>query len=82
MAEAAAAAGSYLVLDLARVQFIPSLSLAALIRMLTECRARDQQLMLVGLHPHIREMFRLTRLDRLFELQPDVPSALRKIRPL
>jgi anti-anti-sigma factor len=64
------------------VRFIPSLSLAALIRMLTECRAREQRLMLVGLDPTLRELFRLTRLDRLFELQADVPSALKKIRPL
>lgn len=83
-AEVSVAAGNApqcpVVLDLTQVRFLPSLSLAALIRVHTECRARQQQLMLTGLRPELRNVLLITRLDRLFDLHPDVDAALRRIR--
>ena len=69
------------VIDLARVSFVPSLSLAALVRVYTEFQGRQQRLMLAGLQPQVRDLFVLTRLDRLFELQEDVAAATRAVRP-
>ena len=70
-------AGLPVVLDLAKVNFMPSMSLAALVRLVTEFRSRKQRLVLAGLQPQVREIFMLTRLDRLFELQDDVAAAVR-----
>jgi anti-sigma B factor antagonist len=71
---------SAIILDLAKVDFMPSLSLAALVRLVTEFRARDQRLLLAGLQPQVREIFIMTHLDRLFELHPDIDAALRSVR--
>lgn len=68
-----------IVLDLAQVDFMPSLSLAALVRLVTQFRARDQRLLLAGLQPQVREVFTITHLDRLFELHPDIPAALKSV---
>lgn len=73
--------GRACVLDLARVGYLPSLSLAALVRAYTEFQGRRQRLLLAGLQPHVRDVFVVTRLDRLFEMHEDVASAARAIRP-
>jgi anti-anti-sigma factor len=69
------------VLDLARVSFMPSLSLAGLIRLRAEFGGRQQRLILAGLQPQVRDVFVVTRLDRLFDLQEDVATALQALRP-
>ena len=73
--------GLPVILDLTHVSFMPSLSLAGLIRLATDFRARPQRLILAGLQPHVRDVFVVTRLDRLFDLQEDVEAALRALRP-
>jgi len=62
------------VLDLAKVSFMPSLSLGGLIQILQEFKARGQRLVLVSIQPMVRETMALTRLDRLFEIQDDLKS--------
>ena len=78
-AAADANSGLPVVLDLAMVKFMPSMSLAAFVRLATESRSRKQRLVLAGLQPQVREIIVLTRLDRLFEMQDDVASALRTV---
>ena len=63
------------VLDLAKVGFMPSLSLGGLVQLQREFKARGQRLVLTGLRPAVRETMAITRLDRLFEIQDD-PSSL------
>ncbi|MBI3833987.1 MAG: STAS domain-containing protein [Planctomycetes bacterium] len=67
------------VVDVTKVGFMPSLSLGLLVRLATEFRSRNQRFILAGLQPQVREVFVLTRLDRLFELQDDVPTAVRTL---
>jgi anti-sigma B factor antagonist len=81
-AAADANAGQPVVLDFARVRFVPSLSLAAVIRIHTEFRSRNQRLILAGLQPQVRDVFVLARLDRLFELHDDVAAATRAVQPV
>lgn len=69
------------VVDLVRVSFMPSLSLAALVRVYTEFQGRKQRLILAGLQPQVRDLFVMTRLDRLFELHDDVAAATQAVRP-
>jgi anti-anti-sigma factor len=64
-----------------RVKFVPSLSLAGLIRIHTEFQSRQQKLILAALQPHVRDTLVITRLDRLFELHDDVATAIRTVRP-
>ena len=80
-AAADAHAGRPCIIDLAQVSFMPSMSLAALVRLYTEFQARRQRLILAGLQPQVRDVFVMTRLDRLFELQEDVAAATRAVRP-
>ncbi len=72
-------AGLPFVLDLAQVKFMPSMSLAAFVRLATEFRSRKQRIVLAGLQPQVREVFVVTRLDRLFDLQGDVADAVRTL---
>lgn len=62
------------VLDLAKVTFMPSLSLGGMVQLVREFKARGQRLVLIGLQPFVREAMALTRLDRLFEIHDDLAS--------
>jgi anti-sigma B factor antagonist len=68
------------ILDLARVGFLPSMSLATLIRLHSELHGRQQRLVLAAVQPRVRELIVMTRLDRLFELHEDVEHAMRAAR--
>jgi anti-sigma B factor antagonist len=68
------------VLDLTQVTFMPSLSLAVLVRISSDLRSRNQRLILAGLQPTVRQVIVLTRLDRLFELADSVEAAIRVVR--
>jgi anti-sigma B factor antagonist len=56
------------VLDMAKVGFMPSLSLGELVLLLQELRDRGQRLVLSNLRPPLRQLIAITHLDRLFEL--------------
>jgi anti-anti-sigma factor len=74
---AAAAPGvSLVVIDLARVQILPSLGLGALIQISNKCKARNQTLKVAGAQPAIRKVFAITRLDRILDLTDTVETAL------
>ncbi len=68
------------VLDMTKVQFVPSLSLAALVTTLREFRQAGQRFILVGVQPTVRGTLAITHLDRLFEIYDDVNDALEQIR--
>jgi anti-anti-sigma factor len=68
------------VVDLARVEFLSSLSLAALVRLALNFRDRGQRLILAALQPNVREVFEVTRLARMMEIREDVSAALAAIR--
>ena len=61
-------------LDLAKVAFMPSLSLGGLIQLAQVFKARQQRLVLVNLQAAVRETLVVTRLDRLFEIHHDLSS--------
>jgi anti-anti-sigma factor len=64
------------VLDLSRVLVLPSLALGALVQMATKCRAREQKLKLAGVQPPVRQVFAITRLDRVFQFADSVEAAV------
>jgi anti-anti-sigma factor len=64
------------IVDLSSVGFLPSLALGLLVQMSTKCKGRQQKLKLAGLQPQIRQVFSITKLDRIFEFAPSVDAAL------
>jgi len=64
------------VLDLSRVQLLPSLVLGLLLQLANKCKARQQKLKLAALQPQIRQVFSITRLDRVLDIVPTVEAAL------
>ena len=67
---------STIVLDLSRVQLLPSLALGLLVQLGNKCRSRQQKLKLAGVTPQVRQVFAITRLDRIFDFAPTVEAAL------
>ena len=82
--EVTAAAGQArdlpVILDLAKLRFMPSLSIGALVNLARECRENNQRFALAGVQPQIREALAVTRLDKLFEMYDDVDSAIAQVR--
>jgi anti-anti-sigma factor len=56
------------VLDMSKVEFMPSLSLGALISIMQNLKRNDQRFILAGLQPKVRETLTACRLDKLFEI--------------
>lgn len=67
------------VVDLAKVAFIDSSGLAALISGLKTFRAQGKQFRLASVQPNVRQVLTLTMLDRAFDIQPDVQTAVSSI---
>src|SRR3954447_2344839 len=59
---------SLVVIDLSSVQLLPSLGLGAIVQISNKCKARDQTLKLAAARPAIRQVFAVTRLDRILHL--------------
>lgn len=63
--------------DLGRLQMVTSLVLNQLIVFNSQARSRGIQVLMIGVQPAVREIFLLTRLDRMFQLEGDSePAAL------
>jgi anti-sigma B factor antagonist len=66
--------GARMVVDLAEVEFVDSVGLGVLVGGLKRIKERDGQMVLADLHPNVVRIFRITRLDHLFTVFPDVGS--------
>ena len=64
------------VLDLARVQFLDSSGLGAIVAV-KKLLGPDRVLELSSLTPTVEKVFRLTRMDSVFTIHDSVPGALR-----
>jgi len=67
--------GMNLILDFSKVQFLSSAVLGLLIRISKRVYQRDGQLRLCNISPKIYEIFKITRLTKIFDIYPDVESA-------
>ena len=68
-------AASRVVLDLARVQFLDSSGLGAIVAV-KKILAPDRVLELAGLTPTVEKVFRLTRMDSIFTIHPSHEMAV------
>ena len=63
-----------LILDFCNVRFLSSAVLGLLIRISKKVYERDGQLRLCGINPKIYEIFRITRLTKIFDIYQDAES--------
>jgi anti-sigma B factor antagonist len=67
------------VLDMSKVDFMPSLSLGVLVALVRKFKPENQRFILVGLQPAVRETLTLCRLIKVFEIYDTVGDALEKL---
>ena len=73
-------AAETVILDLSRVNFLDSSGLGAVVAVMKQLGA-ERRLELAGLTPNVAKAFRLTRLDRIFQIHASVEEALRAVAP-
>jgi anti-sigma B factor antagonist len=65
-----------LILDFQKVQFLSSAVLGLLLRISKKVYERDGQLRLCSINRKIYEIFRITRLNKIFDIYDDLEAAL------
>ncbi|AHM03242.1 Anti-sigma F factor antagonist (spoIIAA-2), Anti-sigma B factor antagonist RsbV [Roseibacterium elongatum DSM 19469] len=73
--EVIAGAESDVILDLSQVEFLDSSGLGAVVAA-RKLMPTGKELGLAGLTPAVDKVMRLTRMNTVFEIHPDLPSAL------
>ena len=68
-----------LILDFCNVRFLSSAVLGLLIRVSKKVYERDGQLRLCNINPKIYEIFRITRLTKVFDIYQDVEAAIESL---
>ena len=68
--------GVQLVVDMAKTRFIDSTGLGKLISLLRTVTKNQGDIKIAGLNPNILELFKVTRLHRVFEIHDSVESAV------
>jgi len=68
-----------IVLNFENVKFLSSAMLGLLIRMSKKIYQRNGQLKLCGINSKIFEIFKITRLDRVFDVYDDTDAAVQSI---
>ena len=69
-----------LVLDFLGVTYIDSSGLATLIEYFQAVQAFGGKLALASLSPRVKNVFEIVRLEQIFSLHPDIPSALAALK--
>jgi anti-sigma B factor antagonist len=67
-----------LLLNFGNVQYLSSAALGKLINLKKKVGAVKGKLKLCCIHPDLLEVFRITRLDQVFEIYPEEQAALNK----
>ncbi len=65
-----------MILDFGNVKFLSSAVLGLLLRISKKIYERDSQLRLCNINPKIYEIFKITRLNKIFEIYSDLDSAM------
>ncbi len=68
--------GLQLIIDFSKVKFLTSSVLGLLIRVSKKIYEKDGALRLCSINPKIQEVFKITRLDKIFEIFPDWEDAM------
>jgi anti-sigma B factor antagonist len=76
----AAAKTPGLLLDFTGVNYIDSSGLATLIEYFQSVQSFKGKLVLACLSPRVKNVFEIVRLEQIFSLQPDIPTALAALK--
>ncbi len=68
-------------LDFQEVKFMSSAALGALIRVNKKCKEFKINLKLCSINPEIMQVFKITKLDKIFAIFPDAPAAYAASKP-
>jgi len=68
-----------LILDFCNVRFLSSAVLGLLISVSKKVYERDGRLRLCNITPKIREIFKITRLNKIFDIHKDIESAVESL---
>ena len=68
-----------LILDFCKVRFLSSAVLGLLIRISKKVYERDGQLKLCNINSKIHEIFKITKLTKIFDIYPDLKSASKSL---
>ena len=68
-----------IIMDFCNVQFLSSAVLGLLIRASKKIYERDGELRLCNIHPKIHEVFKITRLTKIFDIYRDVEEAAKSL---
>ena len=63
-------------LDLSNVTFMPSMTLGVLIEISNRCKSQQRRLILVGVTPTVKDVFKLCKLDSFFEIRDGVEDVV------
>jgi anti-anti-sigma factor len=74
--EAQRAKPKRLIVDLAQVEYMDSSGVATLVEALQISRKHDTSMVLCNIQDKVRSIFEIARLDSVFQIVPDVKSAL------
>ena len=67
------------VLEMSKVEFVPSLSLGALVTLLQTMKQDNRRFILANIKPNVRAALTICRLNKLFEICDSVDEARTKI---
>jgi anti-sigma B factor antagonist len=65
-----------MLIDFTKVEFLSSTMLGTLTRLFRQTHEQEGRIRLCGIRPSVLEVFRITKLDTIFDIQPDAQSAL------
>ena len=69
-----------LVVDFSNVRFLSSAVLGLLIRISKRINENKGRLRLCSINPRIYDIFKITRLDEIFEIYPDAKKAMQTLK--
>lgn len=69
-----------ILLDFRKVEHLSSAALGMLITLNKQLAERQGQLVLANIHPQIFEVFKITRLNKLFNIQDTTDNALKQFK--
>jgi anti-anti-sigma factor len=71
---------SNVLLHFGRVSFMSSAALGMLIRVSKKCKEYDATLKLCNISPDIRQVFKITSMDKILDIQEDAAQAMESFR--
>jgi anti-sigma B factor antagonist len=75
MAELEKTTEERVILDFQKVQYMSSAMLGKLVTIGNKCKEYKAQLKLSSIDPEIRKVFQITKLDKMFDIEPNEAAA-------